>query len=198
MSRVENCLPRRRPARGFGLIELVIALAVLAILVAAAMPSFRELGRRMTVTSTTNDLVGALNMARAEAAKRGSWVAVIGPSNDWSGGWRVEADVGAGATPPNQAFGDPTDLVLQRYEGVDTGAGYAVKTKVTNGNGGDTRIVFGPSGNLVDSAGGAVVSADINVCRPDHQAAQSRWIRVQSSGEISSQRDTSSSPAPGC
>lgn len=181
------------PERGFGLIELVVAVAIVAILAAVALPSFREMGERMAVTSTTNDLITALNTARAEAAKRGSWVAVIGTGNDWSGGWRVEADVG---NPPNQAFGDPTDVVLQRHGAV--GTGYAVRTKVTNGNGGDSRVVFGPAGNLVDGTGGAVITGDINVCRSDHQVAQSRWIHVQSSGESGSQRDTSSSPAPAC
>ena len=53
---------------GFGVIELMVAVAIVAILTATALPSFREMGRRMTVTSTTNDLVGALAMARAEAA----------------------------------------------------------------------------------------------------------------------------------
>jgi type IV fimbrial biogenesis protein FimT len=187
---------KKVPERGFGLIELVVAIAIVAILTAVALPSFRELGERMAVTSTTNDLITALNTARAEAAKRGSWVAVIGTGNDWSGGWRVEADVGVPPNPPNQAFGDPSDVVLQQHGAVDTG--YAVRTKVTNGNGGDSRIVFGPAGNLVDGTGGAVITADINICRRDHQAAQSRWLHVQSSGESGSQRDTSSSPAPAC
>lgn len=182
--------------RGFGLIELVVALAIVVILAAAALPSFRELGQRMAVTSTANDLVGALNTARAEAAKRGTWVAVIGAGGDWSGGWRVEADAAAAPNPPNQTFGDPSDVVLQQYAVVSDG--YAVKSKVTNGNGGDARVVFGASGNLTDGVAGAVITADINICRQDHQAAQSRWIRVLASGEIVSQRDTSLSPAPGC
>jgi type IV fimbrial biogenesis protein FimT len=178
--------------RGFGLIELVVAVAIVAILAAAALPSFRELGRRMTVSTTTNDLVGALNTARAEAAKRGSWVAVIGVGNDWSAGWRVEADVGNAPTPPDQVFGGASDVVMQTYGTL--GTGYSVRTLVSGGN--DAQVVFGPAGNLVDSA----TRADINVCRPDGQAAQSRWIHISGSGEISSQRNTAQANdlAPSC
>jgi len=186
----------RGKGRGFALIELIVAVAIVALLTATALPSFREMSRRMTVTNTSNDLVGALAIARAEAAKRGAWVAVIGPGSDWSGGWHVEADAATPPAAPNHTFGDSTDVVVSRYAAVATG--YIVNTLVTNANGANTRIVFGPAGNLVDSVGGAIISADINICRPDHNASQSRWIHVQSSGEVVSQRDTSSSPAPGC
>ena len=195
MSAVDTAGLRARN-RGFGLIELVVAIAIVAILTATALPSFREMSRRMTVTGTNNDLVGALATARAEAAKRGAWVAVIGPGANWSTGWIVEADAATPPNAPNRTFGDATDVVVSRYAAV--GSGYSVKTKITNGNGGDTRIVFGPAGNLVDGTAGSVITADINVCRSDNNPSQSRWIHVQSSGEIVSQRDTGSSPAPGC
>jgi len=186
----------RARSRGFSVVELMVAIVVVGILAATALPSFREIGRRMNVTSTTNDLVGALATARAEAAKRGAWVAVIGPGPNWSAGWHVEADAATPPAAPNHQFGDPTDVVISQYPAVANG--YGVTTKVTNGNGGNTRIVFGPVGNLVDGTAGAVVTADINICRPDSNPGQSRWIHIQSSGEIVSRRDTSTSPAPGC
>lgn len=187
---------RRSPllaASGFSLIELFVAMAVVAILLAAALPSFRDLGMRMNVSSTTNDLVGALNTARAEAAKRGTWVAVIANSNtnDWSSGWRVEADVGAPPNPPDHVFsGAAPDVVIQRYGALPPN--YAVHTLVTGGN--DAQIVFGPAGQLLLPT----TEADLNICRPDGQAANSRRIIVGGSGEITSQRDTSTSPAPAC
>jgi prepilin-type N-terminal cleavage/methylation domain-containing protein len=194
-ARVDAARTRARN-RGFGLIELIVAMMVIGILASIAVPSMREMSRRMTVTSTNNDIVGALATARAEAAKRGAWVAVIGPGADWSTGWIVQADAATPPNAPNRTFGDPTDVTISHYAAVNNG--YSVKTKVTNGNGGNTRIVFGPAGNLVDGTAGTVITADFNVCRPDNNPGQSRWIHVQSSGEIVSHRDTGSSPAPGC
>ena len=172
------------PARGFGLIELFIAVAVAAILVAAAVPSFAELGRRMTVSTDTNDLVGALTLAKSEATKRGVIAGVMGPSNNWSGGWAVRVDSN------NDNTLTAADELLRSYPAVQNQ--YAVKTLVTGGN--DAQVVFGPTGSLVTPA----TRADINVCRPDHEAAQSAWINVRPSGEISSRRNTASSPAPAC
>jgi type IV fimbrial biogenesis protein FimT len=172
--------------RGFGLIELIIALAVVAILAAAALPSFRELGIRMTVTSHTNDLVGALTMAKSEAVKRGVVAGVVGTGNDWSaGGWQVLVDANGDST-----LAAGTDTVIASYPAVENQ--YKVTTKVTGGN--DAQVVFSPLGALATPA----TLVDINVCRPDHQTAQSAWIEVVPSGEITSRRNTSSSSAPGC
>ena len=70
-------LTAARRASGFTVVELVIAVAIVALLAALALPSFREVGVRMAVTDNTNDLVGALNVARSEAVKRGRAAAVI-------------------------------------------------------------------------------------------------------------------------
>jgi len=177
--------PFSRTVPGFGLIELIVAISIVAILTAAAIPSFRELGRRMTVTEHTNDMVAALNMARAEAVKRGVIVAVVGTGSNWTaGGWSVRAD-----SDRNGAITTADDL-LATYPPVLHD--YAVKTKVTAGN--DAQIVFGALGSLATPA----TAVDVNVCRPDHLAAQSAWIHIVPSGEITSRRNTTTSPAPGC
>lgn len=172
-------------ARGFGLIELFIALAVAAILATVAVPSFREISRRMTVGTHTNDLVGALTLAKAEATKRGVRAGVIGGGSSWTAsGWTVRVD----SNNDNTLTG--ADDLLRTYPQVD--ADYTVTSKVTGGN--DAQIVFNASGNLTTPA----TAADLNICRPDHQAAQSAWIHVAASGEITSRRNTAGSPAPGC
>lgn len=181
--------PNKAPSRGFSLLELFIAVAVLAILTAAAMPSVIELGRRMTITEHTNDLVGALTAAKSEAAKRGSvaGVGLVGGSNNWSSGWQVYVD----SDNDGQLTG--TDTILGSYAALDDN--YTVKTKVTNGAS-DALVLFSAQGSLATPA----TQVDINVCRPDGQTAQSAWIHVSASGEIISQRNTSSSNdlAPGC
>lgn len=170
---------------GFGLIELVITIAIAAILVAAAVPSFREIGERMTVSENANKIVAALNTAKAEAAKRGAMVGLVGAGNDWSaGGWIVYAD----SNHDNTLTGADTQIAI--YPALDPH--YAVKTKVTGGA--DSQVIFGPQGSLSAPA----TQADVNVCRPDNQPAESTWVHIAASGEITSHKNTTGSPAPGC
>src|SRR5687767_13501516 len=87
---------------GFTLIELMVTLLVLSILVAAAVPSFREFTRNNRVVATQNDLITALNLARSEALRRSRNITVC-PSSDgatcsagtnWGNGWIVSVTGG--------------------------------------------------------------------------------------------------------
>ncbi|WP_425601679.1 GspH/FimT family pseudopilin [Dyella subtropica] len=58
-----------RSGKGFTLVELMVTLAVAAILMVIAIPSFQNLMLTNKLTSTANDIVVALNVARMEAIK---------------------------------------------------------------------------------------------------------------------------------
>lgn len=94
--------PNRRQSGGFTLLELVVTLVVGAVLMAVAFPSFSGMLRVNRVTSTSNNLLTGINLARLEAIKsnRGGGVcaSVNGSScstnaNDWVSGWIVWADL---------------------------------------------------------------------------------------------------------
>ncbi|HEY0661789.1 MAG TPA: GspH/FimT family pseudopilin [Lysobacter sp.] len=96
----------RGSSRGFTLVELMVTLAVAAILLALATPSLAELLRRNRIAAANNELVTALNVARAEALRRGRPVTVCASadqrscaaSTNWATGWVVfEDSVNAGA-----------------------------------------------------------------------------------------------------
>jgi type IV fimbrial biogenesis protein FimT len=74
---------------GFTLIELMITLAVAAILVTIAVPGMVTLVQNSRTTSQTNELVSALNLARSEAVKRGVTVTVRAEGGDFADGWCV-------------------------------------------------------------------------------------------------------------
>ena len=90
-----------RKLTGFTLIELLITITIAAILAAVAAPSFARLIRDTRLTTSTNNLVSVLNLARSEAAKRGANVMVQADSGTtaWGGGLTVYVDANANATP---------------------------------------------------------------------------------------------------
>ncbi|GGL96606.1 GspH/FimT family pseudopilin [Pseudomonas asuensis] len=87
-----------RSARGFTLIELMVTVAVLAIVLTIAVPSFNNLIQSSRARALVSELNGALQIARSEALKRRKNV-IVCPRNDtgtdcdsgadWSSGWLV-------------------------------------------------------------------------------------------------------------
>ena len=71
----------RQGNKGFSLVELMVALAVAAILLVAAGPSFRDAIRRNKVSSASNALLADIAYARSEAINRGNVVSIC-PSSD--------------------------------------------------------------------------------------------------------------------
>ncbi len=158
-----------RRSGGFTLVEMMITLAVLAIAVAIALPNFRELGVRMNVTETTNEVVRALNIARTEAVRRGVNVVVV-PNGTWTQGWIVRPEA--------------TAEVIYSHGALVTG--YTLKANSTGG-GSASQVTFRATGAIA-----VATSFDFSVCRPTFSPGnpESRWIRVEGSGLIRSQRNT--------
>ncbi len=86
--------------RGLMLIELILALGIVTLLMAVALPSFKTLAATTQLRTAKNQLVLGLQRARAEAVSRGREV-VLCPSrdgrrcedaSDWSHGWLLYTD----------------------------------------------------------------------------------------------------------
>ncbi len=87
-----NATPSSRIA-GFTLIELMVTVAIAAVLLVVAVPSFVSFQRNSELTSATNSFVAAVNAARGEAMKRGMNAMVVPTTGtDWSTGWTVFVD----------------------------------------------------------------------------------------------------------
>jgi len=87
--------------RGFTLTELIITMAIAAILLTVGVPSFRDMILNNRIVTQTNELIAALNLTRSEAIKRGVRVVVCraagsGCATDstsvWEAGWIIFAD----------------------------------------------------------------------------------------------------------
>ena len=75
--------------RGFGLIELMVTLAVAAIVLAIAIPSFNTQILNSRSLALGEDFAAAVNFARVEAVTRRARVSVCASSNGLAcgGGW---------------------------------------------------------------------------------------------------------------
>jgi len=92
----------RRRAGGLTTIELMITIAVVAILMGVGVPSFRYVTNANRTSAEVNGLLGDLQFTRAEAIKEGQTVTACvsqdgqnctaGDTN-WQDGWIVFSDV---------------------------------------------------------------------------------------------------------
>jgi type IV fimbrial biogenesis protein FimT len=80
-------------SRGFTLIELIVTIALAAILMAVATPSYIQFARNAELSDSISNFTSAVNAARANAMKQGrnTYLEPQDGSN-WSTGWRVYTD----------------------------------------------------------------------------------------------------------
>lgn len=106
------------------MIELLVTIAIAAILLGLGVPSFIDFMVRNRLTTYNNDFVAALATARSEAIRRGTTVSVCKRSSDtscvggtWSNGWLVVVNTG----DVNPATTAPSGPVIRVHEGLSDG-----------------------------------------------------------------------------
>ena len=107
-----NLVPPR-DRRGFSLIELLVVLAISALLLGLAVPSFGGLVRDTRLSTAANELHSAIFYTRSEAIKRGRRVTICtsvdgqscSAGAGWHAGWIVFDDAnGNGLRDPDEAL----------------------------------------------------------------------------------------------
>jgi type IV fimbrial biogenesis protein FimT len=145
-------MKRKHPQAGFTLTELMVVVAIVAILLSIGVPSFRYITNSYRMSAEVNSLLGDLQYARAEAIKEGEPVVVCSSttgtacsgSTNWQNGWIVFQDLNnngqvdgnerilhlqaafTGATPDSFQPNNPVTGVSFNREGfATTAAGFA-------------------------------------------------------------------------
>jgi type IV fimbrial biogenesis protein FimT len=175
------------PSFGFTLVELLIVIAIAAILTTIALPSFQDISERNRVVADVNKLVRALNLARSEAIKRRVRAVLCSSSNPeanlpscsntgtWTQGWILFAD-----TVNNNTQFDNGEPLIAVHNGLQSGN----TLKWNNGN----NIRYLPSGTTSNLGG------TFTICSQDNKHA--RGIIISSSGRVRLSNDSDTLTCP--
>ena len=166
--------------RGFTLVELVITLAIGAILMTAAAPAFTDLVRTSRLSAQLNNFARAVNFGRMEAIKRGRQASICVRSGDvcsndgpWRNGWLVYVD------EDGDSEVDQEELLIS-YDALPDG--YSLTPNVNT-----NALRFSATGQ-VRRASGALPLMTFRLCAPDAEPGKlvqrSREIVINATGRM--------------
>ncbi|MDQ5896806.1 MAG: type fimbrial biosis protein FimT [Pseudomonadota bacterium] len=128
---------RRGLAAGFGLIELLVTMGLVALVTAFVLPALAGFAARQRLAASAAEFGAALALARSEAVRTGLPVLLLpeaggAAGNEYGGGWQVVVDAdGSGSA-------GASETVVRRFPALPAPLRF----------GGDAPVSFAPSGFL--------------------------------------------------
>jgi type IV fimbrial biogenesis protein FimT len=186
MLRGHHVLMKRQ--RGFTLVEMMVAVAIVAILMAVAVPNFQAFIRNTAIRSAAESMQAGLNLARSEALRRNArvtlWVvdslAATCARSSSGNSWVVSFDNPAGAC--NAASSQTTaPRLIQSRAGSDGSTGVSVSA-LTAGATAASCITFNGFGGVESTCTGG--GAPIGSIQFTSTGGRRLDIRVTSGGAI--------------
>jgi len=165
---------------GVTLMEMLVVVAIAAILATIAGPSFGDFVNNTRLSTTMTQLASDLNRARVEAIKRNSWMLVCvsnaagtdcGTGTNWQNGWVVCRDSEPDGSCDASTTDDPNPITVQQ----------AVNTRFTL-TGSAAAIRFNPNGT--QGTGGV---ATLTLCCKSHATPTTSVASIAATGHISRQ-----------
>lgn len=152
---------------GFTLVELLITLAVLAVLITLAVPSFTSLINSNRLAAQSNELVAGLQEARLESLRSNRRVTVCRSTN----GTACNAAAGATWTSWISFVDTNGNGAADAGETLLRSSTIKAPLQVRSTN---QTLTFRADGMVRDNASGALVNNTFNVCIPTTQPARNK------------------------
>ena len=155
-------------------------MAIIAILMAIGIPSFKSITYNIRLTSEVNAMLGDLQFARSEATKRGQSVTVCASADqstctgasEWGYGWIVFVDQNSDGTRNGAS-----ELVLRKQAALSTNDSFTALSDTNS----ISNITFNRLGFLRNSV---AVTADIKMTLHPQNVTDSNFTRCLTAGQI--------------